>query len=115
MADLDAGDVRAVSEAVNAFGFDLLGEVTDGDENAITSPYAVAAGPPGANAGTDGTGSRKATEGVTMLSTRPWASLLVALALASAAACGGNGEGGAESPADEPDAAETNDAGGRGY
>lgn len=42
VADLGAGDGRAVSEAVNAFGFDLLGEVTDGDENAITSPVSVA-------------------------------------------------------------------------
>lgn len=50
-----------------------------------------------------------------MRSTRPWAFLLVALALVFVAACGGNGEGGAEAPADQPDAAETNDAGGGGY
>lgn len=35
-------DARAVGEAVNQFGFDLLGEVTAGDANAVTSPVSVA-------------------------------------------------------------------------
>ncbi|TDE13428.1 serpin family protein, partial [Jiangella asiatica] len=36
----DAGTVGA---AVNAFGFDLLGQLTDGDDNTVTSPVSVAA------------------------------------------------------------------------
>lgn len=42
VSQLAAGDAGEVGEAVNAFGFDLLGEVTDGGENAITSPVSVA-------------------------------------------------------------------------
>jgi serine protease inhibitor len=42
VAGLEPGDARAVGEAVNAFGFDLLGEVTDGRDNAVTSPLSVA-------------------------------------------------------------------------
>lgn len=43
VADLDDADASAVGAAVNAFGFDLLGELTDGGENAVTSPVSVAA------------------------------------------------------------------------
>lgn len=39
LADTDAGEVGA---SVNAFGFDLLGELADGDENVIISPVSVA-------------------------------------------------------------------------
>ncbi|MPZ26036.1 MAG: serpin family protein [Micromonosporaceae bacterium] len=35
-------DARAVGDSVNEFGFELLGEVTAGDENAVTSPVSVA-------------------------------------------------------------------------
>jgi serpin B len=42
VADLDPGDARVVGDAVNAFGFDLLGEVADGKQNAIISPLSVA-------------------------------------------------------------------------
>jgi serine protease inhibitor len=41
VADVAPGDARAVSEAVNAFGFDLLGEVADGRENTITAPLSM--------------------------------------------------------------------------
>lgn len=43
VADLDPGDARTVGEAVNAFGFDLFGEVADGNQNTITSPLSAAA------------------------------------------------------------------------
>lgn len=43
VSELAPGEARAVGEAVNAFGFDLLGEVSAGDENAVTSPVSVAA------------------------------------------------------------------------
>jgi serine protease inhibitor len=39
--DLAAGDARAVSQAVNAFAFDLLGEVADGRQNTITAPLSM--------------------------------------------------------------------------
>ncbi|MFV2103965.1 serpin family protein [Micromonospora sp. LOL_024] len=42
VANLNPDDARAVGEAVNAFGFDLLGELADGRQNAITSPISVA-------------------------------------------------------------------------
>ena len=42
VANLDPADARAVGQAVNAFGFDLLGEVGDGKQNTITSPLSVA-------------------------------------------------------------------------
>lgn len=42
VADLEAGDAGAVGEAINAFGFDLLGEVADGRRNATVSPVSVA-------------------------------------------------------------------------
>ncbi|HZM78845.1 MAG TPA: serpin family protein [Candidatus Limnocylindrales bacterium] len=42
VANLDPADARAVGQAVNAFGFDLLGEVADGRQNTITSPLSVA-------------------------------------------------------------------------
>lgn len=41
VANLQPGDAQAVGEAVNGFGFDLLGEVTDGSGNAVTSPLSV--------------------------------------------------------------------------
>jgi serine protease inhibitor len=43
VAELAPGDARTVSAAVNAFGFDLLHQVGDGRENAITSPLSVTA------------------------------------------------------------------------
>lgn len=42
VADLDPSEAGVVAEAVNGFGFDLLGGVTTGDENAVTSPISVA-------------------------------------------------------------------------
>lgn len=42
VAELDDADAGAVGQAVNAFGFDLLGEVASGDENTVTSPVSVA-------------------------------------------------------------------------
>jgi serine protease inhibitor len=42
VGDLAPGDGQAVSQAVNAFWFDLFGEVADGRQNAITSPLSVA-------------------------------------------------------------------------
>ena len=41
VADLAPGDARAVSQAVNAFAFDLLGEVADGRQNTITAPLSM--------------------------------------------------------------------------
>lgn len=41
VADLGPGDARAVSQAVNAFAFDLLGEVADGRQNTITAPLSM--------------------------------------------------------------------------
>ncbi len=41
VADLDPGDARAVSQAVNAFAFDLFGEVADGRQNAVTAPLSL--------------------------------------------------------------------------
>lgn len=42
VADLAPADAAAVAASVNAFGFDLLGELSDGAENAVTSPVSVA-------------------------------------------------------------------------
>lgn len=54
VADLGPGEAKAVGDALNTFGFELLAEVTDGDEmgdrpegqgggkNAVTSPLSVA-------------------------------------------------------------------------
>ncbi len=41
VADLAPGEARAVSQAVNAFAFDLLGEVADGEQNTITAPLSM--------------------------------------------------------------------------
>ncbi|TDE13429.1 serpin family protein [Jiangella asiatica] len=43
VADLAPADAGTVGAAVNAFGFDLLGQLTDGDDNTVTSPVSVAA------------------------------------------------------------------------
>ncbi len=40
-AGLSPDDARAVGRAVNAFAFDLLGEVSDGQRNTITSPLSM--------------------------------------------------------------------------
>lgn len=42
VAELRPGDAGEVADAVNQFGFDLLGEVADGGDNVITSPVSVA-------------------------------------------------------------------------
>ena len=41
VADLAPSDARAVSQAVNAFAFDLFGEVAGGRENTITAPLSM--------------------------------------------------------------------------
>jgi serine protease inhibitor len=41
VAHLSDEDAGTVGDAVNAFGFDLLREVSDGNDNAITSPLSV--------------------------------------------------------------------------
>jgi serpin B len=41
VAHLSSGDARAVSQAVNAFAFDLLGEVADGRKNTIMAPLSM--------------------------------------------------------------------------
>jgi serpin B len=41
VTQLTAGDAAAVGEAVNGFGFDLLGGLTDGQENAVSSPLSA--------------------------------------------------------------------------
>ena len=41
VADLGAGDARAVSQAVNGFAFDLFGEVAGGRQNTITAPLSM--------------------------------------------------------------------------
>jgi serine protease inhibitor len=43
VADLDAADAGAVGSSVNQFGFDLLGRLTDGSQNTVTSPVSAAA------------------------------------------------------------------------
>jgi serpin B len=43
VGDLSPDDARAVGDAVNTFGFELLDTVTDGSENTVTSPVSVAA------------------------------------------------------------------------
>ncbi|TDC51262.1 serpin family protein [Jiangella ureilytica] len=43
VADLAPGDAAAVGSSVNQFGFDLLGQLTDGTENTVTSPVSAAA------------------------------------------------------------------------
>lgn len=43
VAALGPEDAKAVSEAVNAFGFELLAELTAGRGNAVTSPLSVSA------------------------------------------------------------------------
>ena len=43
VADLAPGDATAVGSSVNRFGFDLLGRLTDGTENTVTSPVSAAA------------------------------------------------------------------------
>jgi serpin B len=40
-ADLGPADALAVSQAVNAFAFDLFGEVADGRQNTITAPLSM--------------------------------------------------------------------------
>lgn len=42
VAHLDEGDAAAVGQAVNAFGFELLAELTDGTQTTVTSPLSVA-------------------------------------------------------------------------
>ncbi|SDU65759.1 serpin family protein [Jiangella alkaliphila] len=42
VADLAPADAGTVGASVNQFGFDLLGELTDGGENTVTSPVSVA-------------------------------------------------------------------------
>lgn len=42
VADLDAADANTVGASVNQFGFDLLGQLTDGSQNTVTSPVSVA-------------------------------------------------------------------------
>jgi serpin B len=42
VTELAPADATTVGEAVNTFGFDLLGHLTKGDQNAITSPVSVA-------------------------------------------------------------------------
>lgn len=42
VANLEPGDARAVGDAVNAFGFDLMSEVADGEQNTIVSPLSAA-------------------------------------------------------------------------
>lgn len=42
VVNLDPADTAAVAEGVNAFGFDLLGALTDGTENTVTSPLSAA-------------------------------------------------------------------------
>jgi serpin B len=41
VADLGRGDAGAVSQAINAFAFDLFGEVADGRQNTITAPLSM--------------------------------------------------------------------------
>ncbi|HEY8474015.1 MAG TPA: serpin family protein [Natronosporangium sp.] len=54
VTELAPGAAQAVAESVNRFGFDLLGELADGTENAITSPVSAAALLAMVLAGTDG-------------------------------------------------------------
>ncbi|TDC51263.1 serpin family protein [Jiangella ureilytica] len=42
VADLAPADAGTVASSVNQFGFDLLGQLTDGTENTVTSPVSVA-------------------------------------------------------------------------
>lgn len=42
VGDLDDADVPGLADAVNAFGFDLLGAVAEPGENTVTSPVSVA-------------------------------------------------------------------------
>ncbi|WP_169738895.1 serpin family protein [Jiangella gansuensis] len=42
VADLAPADAGSVGAAVNAFGFDLLGQLADGSQNTVTSPVSVA-------------------------------------------------------------------------
>lgn len=42
VADLAPADAGTVGASVNQFGFDLLGQLTDGDDNTVTSPVSVA-------------------------------------------------------------------------
>jgi serpin B len=42
-AQLTPGDARAVSAEVDAFGFALLGQVTDGEQNVVISPVSASA------------------------------------------------------------------------
>ncbi|WP_053206000.1 serpin family protein [Jiangella muralis] len=42
VADLAPADAGAVGASVNQFGFDLLGQLSDGTENTVTSPVSVA-------------------------------------------------------------------------
>jgi serpin B len=42
VADLAPADAGTVGSSVNQFGFDLLGQLTDGTENTVTSPVSVA-------------------------------------------------------------------------
>jgi serpin B len=41
VANLAADEARVVSQAVNAFAFDLLGEVADGRQNTVTAPLSM--------------------------------------------------------------------------
>jgi serpin B len=43
VADLSPADATAVGSSVNQFGFDLLGQLTDGTQNTVTSPVSAAA------------------------------------------------------------------------
>ncbi|HUG86833.1 MAG TPA: serpin family protein, partial [Euzebya sp.] len=42
VVDLAGDDAAAVGQAVNAFGFDLLTQLTDGSETVVTSPLSIA-------------------------------------------------------------------------
>ncbi|WP_433360072.1 serpin family protein [Actinoplanes sp. CA-142083] len=41
VSELKPGDAQAVAQGMNAFGFDLLREISDGKQNTITSPLSV--------------------------------------------------------------------------
>ncbi|TDD66715.1 serpin family protein [Jiangella aurantiaca] len=43
VTDVAPGDADAVGTSVNEFGFELLGQLTDGTENTVTSPVSAAA------------------------------------------------------------------------
>src|SRR6185436_6535064 len=41
VSELKPGDAQAVAQGMNAFGFDLFREISDGKQNTITSPLSV--------------------------------------------------------------------------